>query len=88
MAENTKQGFRRKLLGIVRSDKADKTVVVEVVRRAMHKKYLKYVKSRQRYQAHDETNQYNTGDKVEIQESRPLSKNKRWVVTRLVAKAK
>jgi small subunit ribosomal protein S17 len=83
-----KGGFRRKLIGIVRSDKANKTVVVEVVRRYVHAKYHKYVKERVRYQAHDETNTYNRGDRVEITEHRPISKHKRWVVTRLIAKRK
>lgn len=88
MSENNKRGFRRKLVGIVRSDKMDKTVVVEVVRRYVHGKYHKYVKTRERYKAHDETNEYGIGDRVEIRENRPLSKSKRWVVTRLIAKAK
>ncbi len=79
---------RRKLVGIVRSDKPHKTVVVEVVREYLHRKYHKYVSARERYQAHDETNQYRVGDTVEIQEHRPISKNKRWIVTRLVRKAK
>ena len=79
------RGFRRKLIGIVRSAKMDKTVVVEVVRYDKHAKYKKYVKTRERYKAHDPTNEYRNGDRVEIQESRPLSKQKRWVVTKLVA---
>jgi small subunit ribosomal protein S17 len=89
MMEQQKQGgFRRKLVGIVRSDKMEKTVIVEVVRRYVHGKYHKYVKTRERYKAHDEINQFNTGDRVEIRENRPLSKQKRWVVTRLIAAAK
>ncbi len=88
MMEQQKRGFRRKLIGIVRSDKMQKTVIVEVERRYVHKKYHKYVKTRERYKAHDETNQFNTGDRVEIRENRPLSKQKRWVVTRLLAAAK
>lgn len=79
------RGFRRKLIGTVRSAKMDKTVVVEVVRYFKHGKYKKYVKTRERYKAHDETNEYRAGDRVEIQEARPLSKQKRWVVTKLVA---
>lgn len=78
-------GFRRKLIGTVRSAKMNKTVVVEVVRYTRHGKYKKYVKAQNRYKAHDETNEYRMGDRVEIQESRPISKEKRWVVTRLVA---
>jgi small subunit ribosomal protein S17 len=79
------RGFRRKLIGTVRSAKMDKTVVVEVTRYYRHGKYKKYVKAQNRYKAHDATNEYRAGDRVEIQESRPLSKQKRWVVTRLVA---
>lgn len=86
--EEQKKGFRRRLVGIVRSDKMDKTVVVEVVRRYVHGKYHKYVKTRERYKAHDETNEYHKGDRVEIRENRPLSKEKRWVVTRLIAAKK
>jgi len=79
---------KRRLQGIVRSNKMDKTVVVEVSRRYVHRKYKKYVKARERYKAHDDTNQYNIGDTVEIMESRPLSKDKRWTVTRLITAAK
>jgi small subunit ribosomal protein S17 len=88
MSEQKKKGFRRRLVGVVRSDKMDKTVVVEVVRRFVHRKYHKYVKTKERYKAHDETNEYGVGDRVEIRENRPISKQKRWVVTRLIAKAK
>ena len=74
----------RKLLGFVRSDKMDKTVVVEVVRYKMDPMYKKYVKVRKRYKAHDETNEYRAGDRVEISEHRPLSKQKRWKVSKLI----
>jgi small subunit ribosomal protein S17 len=80
----TKRGFRRKLVGKVTSDRMNKTVVVEVVRTHVAKKYRKYVKARETYKAHDETNEYGIGDTVEIQEHRPISKHKRWVVTKLV----
>ncbi len=49
--------------------------------------YKKYVRHRERYKAHDETNQYKVGDRVEIQEHRPISREKRWLVTRLIARA-
>jgi small subunit ribosomal protein S17 len=85
-AEATKRhGFRRRMVGIVTSDKMDKTVTVEVVRRLLAPKYKKYVRTRRRYKAHDESNQFHVGDRVEIQEARPLSKTKRWVATRLIA---
>jgi small subunit ribosomal protein S17 len=78
--------FRRKILGTVVSDKMDKTVVVEVIRKALHPVYKKYVRVRNKYKAHDELNQYKTGDRVEIMEHRPLSAQKRWAVVRLVSR--
>ncbi|MFO7561635.1 MAG: 30S ribosomal protein S17 [Enhygromyxa sp.] len=71
---------RRTLLGQVVSDKMDKTVVVQVIRRYRHPRYKKYVQERIRYKAHDENNEAKTGDKVRIIESRPRSKDKRWAV--------
>jgi small subunit ribosomal protein S17 len=85
--EHKTHSFRRRLLGKVVSDKMDKTVVVEVVRRSRDAMYKKYVRNRERYKAHDETNQFKTGDRVEIMEHRPISKDKRWKVVRLVARA-
>jgi small subunit ribosomal protein S17 len=84
---NEAHGFRRKLVGRVTSSKMNKTVVVEVVRSSLDQVYKKYVRSRARYKAHDETNQYKVGDRVEIQEHRPISRDKRWLVTRLVRRA-
>lgn len=78
--------FRRKIIGLVTSDKMNKTVVVEVIQKSMNPLYKKYVRSRSRYKAHDELNQYRTGDRVEIMEHRPLSAQKRWMVTRLVSR--
>jgi small subunit ribosomal protein S17 len=83
-ASEAKRGFRRKLVGTVTSDRMSKTVVVEVIRTYVAKKYKKYLKARETYQAHDENNEYGIGDRVEIQEHRPISKNKRWIVTKLV----
>jgi len=62
----------------------DKTVVVEVMRYKMDPLYKKYIKERRRYKAHDESNEYRTGDRVEIIEHRPLSREKRWKVTKLI----
>ena len=70
----------RLLTGMVVSDKMIKTVVVEVSRLKMHPKYKKQMKVRARYKAHDEARAYHVGDRVVIQETRPLSKDKRWVV--------
>ena len=76
--------YRRKLIGRISSDKMNKTVVVEVIRFKRDTMYKKYVRVRKKYKAHDETNQYKTGDRVEIQEHRPLSAEKRFIVTRLI----
>ena len=76
--------YRRRLIGRVSSDKMDKTVVVEVVRFKRDPMYKKYVRVRKRYHAHDEKNEYKTGDRVEIIEHRPISRSKRWAVARLI----
>ncbi|MAA79499.1 MAG: 30S ribosomal protein S17 [Deltaproteobacteria bacterium] len=82
--ENEKTSKRRILQGKVVSNKMDKTVVVEVERRVLHPKYKKFMKKNARYHAHDENNEYELNDVVQIQESRPLSKLKRWnVIKRL-----
>jgi len=70
----------RTLQGVIVSDKMVKTVVVAVSRLVKHPKYKKYYKVTKRYKAHDEKGEYHTGDKVAIQETRPLSKEKRWRV--------
>ena len=68
-------------------DKMDKTVVVEVERLVMDPLYRKYLKRRSRFMAHDESNECKIGDWVRIQESRPLSRHKRWVVKEILTKA-
>ena len=73
---------KRVLQGVVVSDKNDKTVVVEVERRFTHPLLKKTVRRSKKYHAHDEENAFKTGDKVWIEESRPISKNKRWVVVK------
>lgn len=85
-AASKHRAFRRKLVGRVTSNKMAKTVVVEVVRSTLSPMYKKYVRTRERYKAHDEANQYKVGDRVEIQEHRPISREKRWLVTRLVSR--
>jgi small subunit ribosomal protein S17 len=79
---------KKVLQGRVTSDKADKTVTVRVERRFKHPLYGKVVTVSKKYLAHDETNQYGDGDVVEITAARPMSKRKRFVVTRLVEKAR
>ena len=68
----------RKLQGVVVSDKMQKTAVVAITHERKHPKYLKYYKVTTRLKAHNENNEYKTGDKVTIEETRPLSKEKRW----------
>ena len=71
---------KRILQGVVVSDKQDKTVVVSVERQVMHPVYKKIVKKSKKFAAHDENNQCKVGDRVSIQECRPISKNKSWTV--------
>jgi len=78
---------QRTLVGRVVSDKREKTITVLVERRTKHELYGKIVATSRKYHAHDEKGEYKMGDVVEISESRPLSKTKNWVVTRLVEKA-
>jgi small subunit ribosomal protein S17 len=75
-------------VGVVVSDKMDKTVVVEIVRLYSHPLYKKRVKTTKRYKAHDENNECQVGDKVLIEECRPLSRDKSWKVIQIVEKAK
>jgi small subunit ribosomal protein S17 len=82
------RGARRELVGIVTSDKMNKTVVVTVTRRVKSPTFGKYLTKREKYKAHSEANEYHVGDTVLIVESRPLSRDKRWRVKSLVAKAK
>ena len=77
----------RTLIGTIVSDKRSKTVTVQIERRSMHDLYGKIVARSSKYHAHDEKGEYKLGDVVEIAETRPISKTKAWVVTRLVQKA-
>lgn len=79
-----KVAHKRKMTGVVIRDKMDKTVVVEVEKFHKHPKYHKYTKIKKRYKAHDEGNNCKVGDKVLIVESRPLSKEKRWIVKDII----
>ncbi len=80
-------GHRKTLTGVVVSDKMDKTVVIRVERRVLHPRYKKYIRKRKKYKAHDPENRCRVGDVVEIVESRPLSRDKRWRVVRTLVKA-
>lgn len=79
---------RKVLIGNVLKDKMDKTVVVAVDRFTKHPLYGKYMKTRVKYNAHDEKNECGAGDRVRIVETRPLSKTKRWRVKEILEKAK
>ena len=81
------RGYGRRLQGVVVSDKADKTITVEVTRTVRHQRYNKFIKRRAKYHAHDETNQAGAGDTVVIVESSPFSKNKRWRLQKISEKA-
>ncbi len=82
-----KRGMKRQVVGTIISDKMDKTVVVLVERLVKHKLYHKFLKRRSKFAAHDETNSCRIGDKVLITESRPLSKTKKWRVSKIITKA-
>jgi small subunit ribosomal protein S17 len=81
------RGMKRQMVGMVTSNKAHKTVTVLVERLVKHRLYLKYVRRRTKFAAHDDLNDCQIGDKVLISESRPLSKTKRWRVVTIVEKA-
>ncbi|MFO8055176.1 MAG: 30S ribosomal protein S17 [Bacteroidales bacterium] len=83
-----KRNLRKERIGIVVSDKMDKSVVVQINRRQKHPIYGKFVNKSSKFVAHDETNDSNTGDKVKIMETRPLSKNKYWRLVEIIERAK
>lgn len=75
---------RRKIVGVVVKDKMDKSVVIEVEKFLKHPRYHKYLKTKKRYKAHDEGNVCRVGDRVLLVETRPLSKDKRWLVKEVI----
>ena len=82
------RNLRKTRVGLVVSDKMDKTVVVAIVDNVKHPLYKKIVKRTVRLKAHDEKNECRVGDRVEVMETRPLSKDKRWRVIEILVKAK
>ncbi|MEO1515274.1 MAG: 30S ribosomal protein S17 [Bacteroidota bacterium] len=82
------RNLRKQRVGIVTSNKMDKSIVVSVVRRLPHPFYSKFVKKTNTFMAHDENNDCNVGDTVRIMEIRPLSKRKRWRLVEVVERAK
>ena len=87
VATEAKVSRKRTLIGKVVSDKRAKTVTVLIERRVKHELYGKIVGKSSKYHAHDENGEYKMGDTVEITESRPISKTKNWVATKLIQKA-
>lgn len=84
----SERNLRKTRVGEVVSDKMDKTVVVAIEDNIRHPLYKKIVKKTKNFKAHDEKNECGIGDRVEIMETRPLSKDKRWRVTKIIEKAK
>lgn len=82
------RNLRKERIGIVTSNKMDKSIVLLVERRLMHPKYGKFIKKTTKFVAHDEKNECTAGDKVRIMETRPLSKTKRWRLVEIIEKAK
>jgi len=83
-----KRNLRKERIGIVSSDKMDKSIVVSVERKVKHPKYGKFVKKTTKFVAHDENNDCNIGDTVRIMETRPLSKSKNWRLVEIIERAK
>ena len=85
--ETRKKSNKRVLTGLVISDKSDKTIVVRVETLVKHPLYKKYIRRRKKFMAHDPSNECGIGDKVQIIESRPLSRRKRWQLVKILEKA-
>ena len=83
----TKRGLSKVREGLVSSNKMDKTVVVTIVTYKKHPTFGKYVRRTKKYMAHDEKNECQIGDRVKLTETRPLSKNKRWRVQKIIERA-
>ena len=83
-----KRNLRKERIGVVTSNKMEKSIVVSVERKVKHPKYGKFVKKTTKFVAHDEKNECNEGDTVRIMETRPLSKNKNWRLVEIVERAK
>lgn len=88
MTEIAKKASKKIRIGVVSSNKMDKTITVQVERRLRHPIYGKFVKKTKKFMAHDETNDCNIGDTVKITESRPLSAKKRWRLVEVLERAK
>ncbi|MBO5838292.1 MAG: 30S ribosomal protein S17 [Bacteroidales bacterium] len=88
MYSDMERNLRKERIGIVVSNKMDRSISVKVERKVMHPKYGKFVKKSTKFMAHDEKNECGMGDTVRIMETRPLSKNKRWRLVEIIERAK
>lgn len=82
------RNLRKERIGLVTSNKMDKSIVVSVERKVKHEKYGKFIKMTSKFVAHDETNTCNVGDTVKIMETRPLSKSKNWRLVEIIERVK
>lgn len=82
------RNLRKERVGVVTSNKMDKSIVVAILRKVKHPKYGKFIKKTTKFVAHDEKNESNTGDTVRIMETRPLSKTKNWRLVEVIERAK
>lgn len=88
MSDKIKRGRRNEVVGNVVSNKMQKTIIVEIVRRVKHPRYGKFLKTTSKFVAHDEKSEAKIGDKVLIFETRPLSKTKRWKLSQVIESSK
>lgn len=86
--ETIKRNFRRERIGVVTSNKMDKSITIAVKTKVKHPIYQKFVNRTAKFMAHDEKNECNIGDTVKIMETRPLSKHKRWRLIEIIERAK
>jgi small subunit ribosomal protein S17 len=84
----TERNLRKERVGVVTSNKMDKSIVVSVLKKVKHPKYGKFIKRTKKFVAHDEKNECNIGDTVKIMETRPLSKTKNWRLVEIIERAK
>lgn len=88
MEQETVRNQRKQRIGVVVSNKMNKSITVAVDRQVKHPIYGKFIKKTRKYMAHDENNEANIGDRVRIMETRPLSKNKKWRLVEIIERAK
>ena len=86
--QNSRDNFRKEREGVVLSDKMQKTIVVQIQRKALHPEYGKVIKKANKFKVHDEKNEAKIGDRVRIVETRPLSKDKRWRLVEILSRGR